>query len=101
MERQLLEIHDAFAVFVGDSERQRHDALERQSATERQKQDVEDRLRDMERQKKDAEDRLLAIEGQKQDVERQLRKLQKTLAVRFVRFLRRANLLRLARERIR
>jgi predicted nucleic acid-binding Zn-ribbon protein len=87
MERQLLEIQKAFCAFVDDTERQRRDAI--------------DRLWDMEWQKKDAEDRLLAIEKQKQDVERQLRKLQKTLAVRFVRFLRRANPLRSARERIR
>jgi chromosome segregation ATPase len=86
MERQLLEINDAFAAFVGDVERQRRDALERQSATE-------NRLRD-------AEDRLLTVDRQKQDVERQLRKLQRTLAVRLVRFLGRSNPLRSPPERV-
>ena len=98
MERQLLEIQDAFCASVDDKERE--------------KQDLEDRLREMqraaERQKRDAEDRLRSIERQKQDVEdqlretaRQLRKLQKTLPVRIIRFFKRLNPLRLARKRVR
>ena len=82
IERQLLEIQDAFCAFVDDAERQ--------------KQDTEGRLREAEQQKKDTEDRLRTIERQKQDVEDQLReaawqlrKLQKTLPVRIVRFFRR------------
>ncbi|MGA8583055.1 MAG: hypothetical protein WB715_04335 [Roseiarcus sp.] len=94
IERQLLEIQDAFSAFVDDAERQ--------------KQDAEGRLREAEQQKKDAEDRLRTIERQKQDVEAQLReaawqlrKLQKTLPVRIVRFFRRLNPSRSARKRLR
>ncbi len=94
MERQLLEIQDAFCEFVDD--------------TERQKQDAEGRLREAERQKKDTEDRLRTVERQKQDVEDQLReaalqlrKLQRTPAVRIVRFFRRLNPLLSGRKRIR
>lgn len=95
MERQLLAIQDAFCASVNDNERR--------------KEDLEARLRDVEReaerQKKDAEDRFRSIEKQKQDVEdqlretaRQLRTLQKTLPVRIIRFFRRLNPGRLARE---
>jgi chromosome segregation ATPase len=82
MERQILEIQDAFGVFVDDGERQ--------------KQDAQHALREMERQKIDAEDRLRAVEKQKHELERQLRKLQKTLPVQIIRFLRRLNPLRSA-----
>jgi chromosome segregation ATPase len=96
MERQLLAIQEAFSNAVNDNERR--------------KQDLEDRLREMEReaqrQKKDAEDRIRSIERQKQDLEdqlretaRQLRKLQKTLPLRIIRFFKRLNPLRLARQR--
>lgn len=91
IERQLLEIQDAFGVFVDDAERQTHRAL----------QDAEDRLREMERQKRDIEDRLNMVERQKQDAEDQLRKLKKTPAVRIIRFIIRLNLFRSARQRIR
>jgi predicted nuclease with TOPRIM domain len=55
MERQILEIQDAFCAFVDDKERE--------------KQDLEARLGEAERQKRDAEDRLRSIERQKQDLE--------------------------------
>ena len=84
MERQLLEIQDAFAAFVDDAERQRLDAEGRLREAERQKKDMEDRLRTIERQKHEAEDQLRETAGQ-------LRKLQKTPAVRIVRFFRRLN----------
>jgi chromosome segregation ATPase len=94
IERQLLEIQDAFCAFVDDAERQRQDA--------------EGRLREAERQKRDTEDRLRTIESQKQEVEDQLReaawrlrKLQKTPAARIARFFGRLNPLRSARKRIR
>jgi chromosome segregation ATPase len=94
MERQLLEIQDAFCAFVDD--------------TERQRQGAEGRLREAERQKKDTEERLSRIESQKQEVEDQLRetgwqlrKLQTTLAVRIARLFSRLNPLRPARKRIR
>ncbi len=87
IERQLLAIQEAFSTAVNDNERQ--------------KQHLEHRLREMERQKKDAEDRLSSTERQKEDVEDQLReaawqlrKLQKTLPVRIIRFFRRLNPLR-------
>ena len=84
MERQLLEIQDAFAAFVDDAERQRLEAEARLREAERQKKDMEDRLRTIERQKHEAEDQLREAAGQ-------LRRLQKTLAVRIVRFFRRLN----------
>jgi chromosome segregation ATPase len=80
MERQLLEIRDAFGVFVDDAERQ--------------KQDDQHALREMERQKMDAEDRLRASERQKHALEHQLRKLQKTLPVWIIRVLGRLSPLR-------
>jgi hypothetical protein len=86
IEGQLLEIQDAFCLFVDDAERQSHRAL--------------DRLREMARQKRDIEDRLRMVERQKQDAEDQLRTLKKTPAVRIIRFLMRLNPLRSARERI-
>jgi chromosome segregation ATPase len=112
MERQLLAIQEAFSTAVNDNERQKQDLEDRlrenEREAERQKKDFEDRLRAIERQKKDAEDRLRAIERQKQDVEdqlreaaRQLRKLQKTLPLRIIRFFKRLNPLRSARQRIR
>jgi predicted nucleic acid-binding Zn-ribbon protein len=98
MERQLLAIQEAFSTAVNDNERR--------------KRDLEDRLREMEReaerQKKDVEDRLRSIERQKQDVEdqlretaRQLRTLQKTLPVQIIRFFKRLNPLRSARQQTR
>ena len=88
MERQLLEIQDAFNTFVDDSQRQKLDA--------------EGRLREMERQRMDTEDRLRTVERQKEDLEHHLLeaalKLQKTPVARFVRFLRRLNPLRSSRE---
>ena len=87
MERQLLEIHDAFCAFVNDTER------------------AMDRLREAEQQKRDIEDRLRIIEQQKQDVEVQLReatwrlrKMQKTLPMRIIRFFTRLNPLRSGRN---
>src|SRR5271156_1094626 len=80
IERQLLEIQDAFCAFVDDAERQRQDTEGRLREAERQKQDVEDQLR---------------------EAAWQLRKLQKTLPVRIVRFFRRLNPSRSARKRIR
>ena len=88
MERQLLEIQDAFNIFVDDFQRQKLDA--------------EGRLREMERQRMDTEDRLRTVERQKEDLEHHLLeaalKLQKTPVVRFVRFLIRLNPLRSSRE---
>ena len=94
MERQLLEIHDAFGVFVDDTERKTRDLLERLRATEQEKQEAEDRLREMERQKQGVEDQL-------RELARQLRSLQKTPAMRIIRLIRRSNPFRSARERIR
>jgi hypothetical protein len=96
VERQLLAIQEAFSTAVDDNERQ--------------KQHLEHRLREMEReaerQKKDAEDRLSSTERQKQDVEDQLRKtawqlrkLQKTLPVRIIRFFGRLNRVRSGQNR--
>jgi hypothetical protein len=76
IECQLLEIQDAFCAFVDDAERQRQDTEGRL----REAQDVEDQLR---------------------EAAWQLRKLQKTLPVRIVRFFRRLNPSRSARKRIR
>ena len=84
MERQLLEIQDAFAAFVEDGERQRLDAEARLREVERQKKDMEDRLRTIEREKLEAEDQL-------REARKQLQSLQKTLAVRTVRFFKRLN----------
>jgi chromosome segregation ATPase len=84
MERQLLEIQEAFGVFVEDGERQRLDAEARLREAERQKKDMEDRLRTIEREKLEAEDQL-------GEARKQLRSLQKTLAVRTVRFFKRLN----------
>jgi vacuolar-type H+-ATPase subunit E/Vma4 len=84
MERQLLEIQDAFNIFVDDSQRQKLDAENRLHEMERQKMDMEDRLRTVERQKEDLEDHLL-------ETAMKLRKLQKTPVVRLIRFLRRLN----------
>ena len=84
MERQLLEIQDAFAAFVDDAERQKHDAEGRLREAARTKADMEDRLRTIERQKQELEDQLRETAGQ-------LRKLQKTPAMRIVRFFRRLN----------
>jgi septal ring factor EnvC (AmiA/AmiB activator) len=94
MERQLLEIQDAFAAFVDDAERQRLEAEARLREAEQQKNDAENRMRTIERQKQDAEDQLREAAGQ-------LRKLQKTRAVRIVRFFRRLNPLGSERKRIR
>jgi len=91
MERQLLQIQDAFNVFVDDSERQKLDAEDRLHEIERQKMGTEDRLRTVERQKE-------ALEGQLRETAIQLRKLRKTPVVRFIRLLRRLNPLRSARE---
>jgi predicted nucleic acid-binding Zn-ribbon protein len=87
MERQLLEIQDAFSAFVDDVDRQRQDA-------ERQKKDAEDRLRTIERQKQELEDQLRQVAGQ-------LRKLQKTPTARIVRFFGKLNPVRSERKRIR
>jgi chromosome segregation ATPase len=94
MERQLLEIQDAFAAFVDDTERQRLDAEGRLREAERQKRDTEDRLRTIERQKQEVEDQL-------REAAWRLRKLQKTPAARIARFFGRLNPLRSARKRIR
>ena len=94
IERQLLEIQDAFCAFVDDAERQRQDTEGRLREAEQQKKDTEDRLRTIERQKQDVEDQL-------REAAWQLRKLQKTLPVRIVRFFRRLNPSRSARKRIR
>jgi septal ring factor EnvC (AmiA/AmiB activator) len=75
MERQLLEIQDAFAAFVDDAEGRLREAA-------RMKADMEDRLRTNEKQKQDLEDQLRETAGQ-------LRKFQKTPAIRIVRFFRR------------
>ena len=91
MERQLLEIREAFDAFVDDKERERRDA--------------EDRLRDMERRSQAAGDRLSALEAQNMTVEvekraledqlreagLQMRKLQKAPAARLARFIARLN----------
>src|SRR5271166_3486078 len=82
MERQLLEIQDAFGAFVDDADRQRQDA-------ERRKKDAEDRLRTIERQKQELEDQL-------REAARQLRILRKSPAVRISRFFSRLNPLRSA-----
>jgi hypothetical protein len=87
MERQLLEIQDAFAAFADDKERQRQDA--------------EGRVREAERQKNETEDRLRVVEDQLRETARQLRKLRKTPAVRIVRFFGKLNSLRSAQKRIR
>jgi flagellar motility protein MotE (MotC chaperone) len=84
MERQLLEIQDAFAAFVDDAERQRQDAEGRLREAARLKRDTEDRLRTVEKEKQDLEDQLRKGAGQ-------LRKLQKTPVARIVRFFRRLN----------
>ena len=70
MERQLLEMHEAFGAFVEDTERQRRQA--------------EDRLRE-------ADDRLRDMENQLREVAGRLRKLQKTPAMRIIRFFKRLN----------
>jgi hypothetical protein len=90
MERQLLEIYDAFGVFVDDTERERRRILERLHATEQQKQDTEDRIREIERQKQVVEDQL-------REMALQLRKLQKTPATRLIRLVKRSNPFRSAR----
>ena len=84
MERQLLEIQDAFAAFA--------------DKVERQKLEAETQLREAEPQKSDMEDRLQAVEKQRQETEDRLRKLQGTLAVRAIRFFRRLNPSRSARR---
>jgi hypothetical protein len=93
MERQILEIQEAFELFIGDCERQKRDTENRLRETERQKKDIEDRLRAVERQKQ-------AVEDQLRDAGLQLRKLQETLPARIIRCLRKSNLSRTARERI-
>jgi hypothetical protein len=87
LERQLLEIQDAFGVFVDDAERETHRALE-------EKQDAEDRLREM-------EGRLRIVEREKQDTEDQLRCLKKQPAVRIIRFFTSLNPFRSTRKGIR
>lgn len=72
MERQLLEIQDAFGAFVDDADLQRQDA-------ERRIEDTEHRLRTIERQKQELEDQL-------REAARQLRILRKSPAVRIARF---------------
>ena len=69
MERQLLEIQDAFGIYRDDMERERRDALERERATERQRQDAEDRLRETEHRRQDLEDQLRETENRRQDLE--------------------------------
>ena len=91
MERQLLEIQDAFNVLVDDSERQKLEAEDRLHEMERQKMGTEDRLRTVERQKED-------LEGQLRETAIQLRKLRRTPVVQFIRLVRRLNPLRSARE---
>jgi chromosome segregation ATPase len=80
MERQLLEIHEAFGAFVED--------------TERQRQQAEDRLRE-------ADDRLRDMKNQLREAAGQLRRLQKTPTMRFLRFFKRLNPLRSAPDRLR
>ena len=87
IERQLLEIQDAFCAFADDADRQRQDA-------ERQKKDAEDRLRTIERQKQELEDQLRQAAGQ-------LRKLQKTPTARIVRFFGKLNPLPSQGKRVR
>jgi chromosome segregation ATPase len=87
MERQLLEIQDAFGAFVDDADLQRRDA-------ERRIEDTEHRLRTIERQKQELEDQL-------REAARQLRILRKSPAVRIARFFSRLNPLRSAPKRIR
>ena len=85
--RQILEIEEAFAAFVRDSEHQARDVEVRLRETE-------DRLRIIEMQKQEAEDQL-------REATRQLRKLHKTLPVRISRFFKRLDPMRWARKRIR
>lgn len=82
MERQLLEIQDAFAAFVDDAERQKHDAEARLREAVRMKADMEDRLQTIGKEKQDLEDQLREAAGQ-------LRKFQKSPPMRIVRFFRR------------
>jgi chromosome segregation ATPase len=86
LERQILEIEEAFGAFVRDSERQ---AL----SAEAHLRETEYRLRTTERQKQEAENQL-------REAKRQLRKLHKTLPVRIIRFFKRLHPMRWARKRI-
>ena len=90
MERQLLEIYDAFGVFIDDTERERRRILERLHATEQQKQEIEHRIREIEQQKRGVEDQL-------GEMALQLRKLHKTPAMRLIRLVKRSNPFRSAR----
>jgi DNA repair ATPase RecN len=92
MERQLLEIQDAFRAFVDDKERDKREADHRLGEAERRKKDIEDRLRAIEEQKQNVEDQL-------RETAWQLRKLQKTLPVRIIRLFRRSNPFRSLRGR--
>jgi chromosome segregation ATPase len=87
LERQILEIEEAFGAFVKDSEHRSRDVEVRLRETE-------DRLQIMERQKQEAEDQL-------RETTRQLRKLHKTLPVRVIRFVKRLDPVGWARKRIR
>ena len=91
MERQLLEILDAFNIFADDSSVKNWTPRADSTRWSGRKMDTEDRLRTVERQKEDLEDHLL-------ETAMKLRKLQKTPVVRFIRFLRRLNPLRSSRE---
>jgi hypothetical protein len=104
MERQILEINDAFSAYVDNGERRSDAALTRECDLEKRLRSAESRLGEIEREKQDAEwrkrfveDRLVDVERQKRDVEEQLldtawrlRELQRTPIVRFVRFLSRS-----------
>ena len=86
LERQILEIEEAFGAFVRDSEQQVLNV-------ETQLRETEDRLRTIERQKQEAEDQL-------REAKRQLRKLHKTLPVRISRFFKRLDPMRWVRKQI-
>jgi len=104
MERQILEINDAFCAYVDDAERRSSDALTRERYLEERLHSAESRLseaeqekQDVEWRKRDVEDRLVQTERQKREVEEQLldtawrlRELQKMPIVRFIRFLSRS-----------
>jgi chromosome segregation ATPase len=72
MERQILEINEAFNAYVDDAKRRSDDALARESALEKKLRSAESRLAEVEQEiqdsespKRNVEDRLVQTERQK------------------------------------